>query len=290
MTRLARLQRPGQHPRIGVVDGEQVRLTPHATALEWLENPDQGADTEAVSWPQLVAGEHERFRLLSPIDPPEVWACGFTYRRGPQFGASPAIPSGPAYEAAVDSGRPEVFFKTTGWRVVGPNDGIGIRGDATYTAVEAELCAIVGADGAQALHTAGNDVSAWDIEAKNPLWLAQGKTYEACCGLGPVAVTPDEVPADASIRCRVLRNGAIRFEGEVSISEMHWSVAEIVAFASIYNPLPPGAVVMTGTAIIRPDSESLAEGDVAEIEIDGIGVLRNRGRRLVSPVPAVPYR
>jgi 2-dehydro-3-deoxy-D-arabinonate dehydratase len=108
--------------------------------------------------------------------------------------------------------------------------------------------------------------------------------------LGPVAVTPDEVPTDATVRCRVLRDGKSLFEGAVSIAEMHWSFDQIVAYASIYNPLPPGSVVMTGTAIVRPDAESLADGDVVEIEIDGIGLLRNRGRRLVSPVPEVPYR
>lgn len=289
MTKLARVRQVSSgDARIAVLDGELLRLTGARSILDPDPmRPDPGA--EPVPWDAVLNAAAPDYRLLAPLDPPEVWACGFTYRRGPQFAASPVIPRGPAYEAAVAAGRPEIFFKTTAHRVVGPNGAVGIRGDSTYTAVEAELCVILDSDGNPIFYTAGNDVSAWDIEARNPLWLAQGKTFEACCALGPLAVTPDEVPFDGTVTCRVRRNGKLLFEGSVSLSDLLWSPAEIADFARIYNPLPEGTVIMTGTAVIRPDAEGLRAGDVVEVTIDGIGTLRNMGADLRSPVPPVPY-
>lgn len=287
--KLARVQKGTQPPLVGVLEGDQLLLTAATEPLAILEASERPLTGERISWSALLAGNEPHYRLLAPIDPPEVWACGFTFKRGSQFSSSPMLPSGPAYTAAIAAGRPEIFFKTTGFRVVGPNGKIGIRGDASYTAVEAELCIILDANARPVLFTAGNDVSAWDIEARNPLWLAQCKTYEACCALGPLAVTADELPPDATIQCRVRRGSAELFSGSVSIRDMHWTFQEIAHFAAAFNPLPAGTVIMTGTAIIRPDSEGLAAGDVVEVEIEGIGTLRNVGKLLTSAVPFVPY-
>ncbi|GAB4473261.1 MAG: fumarylacetoacetate hydrolase family protein [Anaerolineae bacterium] len=274
---------------IGVLEGDRVLLTTEADPIRLVERGHPVFSGTALPWEPLLAGDLTGFRLLAPIDPPEVWGYGFTYKRGPQFDRSPMIPKGPAYTAAIEAGRPEIFFKTTGFRVVGPNDAVGIRGDARYTAVEAELCIIVDEHAQPVLLTAGNDVSAWDIEAQNPLWLAQCKTYEACCALGPVAVTPDEIPGAARVRCRVLRGNEVLFDDSAALSDMHWSLQELAYYAAVYNPLPRGTTLMTGTAVIRPDAASLADGDVVETIIDGIGTLRNVGRLLTSRVPPLPY-
>lgn len=288
--KLGRVQKNRDNPVVFIIEGGQAILTPFSDPLDVLDLRDLAIDSGAsLPWERLLAGDLAGYKLLSPVNPPEVWAYGFTYERGPQFGRSPMIPKGPAYTHAIESGRPEIFFKTTGTRVVGPEDGIGIRGDARYTAVEPELCIIVDENARPRLFTAGNDVSAWDIEAQNPLWLAQCKTYEACCALGPTAVTADELPSEAEIRCRVIRSGNELFNGSINISKMHWSFEELANFAAAFNPLPCGTVLMTGTAIIRPDDQSLAEGDVVEISIDGIGTLRNVGRRIESAVPFKPY-
>jgi 2-dehydro-3-deoxy-D-arabinonate dehydratase len=288
--KLGRVQKEDGAPVVFILKENQAYLTPHLDPLDVLDIP--GADLhlgERLPWEELLASEVAGYKLLPPIAPPEVWAYGFTYERGPQFGLSPMIPKGPAYTHAIESGRPEIFFKTTGSRVVGPGGGIGIRGDARYTAVEPELCIIVDENACPRLFTAGNDVSAWDIEAQNPLWLAQCKTYEACCALGPLAVTADELPPSAEIRCRVVREGTELFAGSISLSKMHWSYEELANFAAAFNPLPRGTVLMTGTAIIRPDDVSLAEGDVVEISIDGIGTLKNVGMKIESSVPYMPY-
>jgi 2-dehydro-3-deoxy-D-arabinonate dehydratase len=288
--KLGRVQANGEEPVVFILDRDMVYLTSFSDPLDVLDSSqDVRPEGPELVWEQLLAGEIPGYRLLAPVDPPEVWAYGFTYERGPQFGRSPMIPKGPAYTHAIEAGRPEIFFKTTGSRVVGPNEGIGIRGDAKYTAVEPELCLIVDENAQPRLFTAGNDVSAWDIEAQNPLWLAQCKTYEACCALGPLAVTRDELQPGSEIRCRVLRNSQELFAGSIPINKMHWSFEELANFAAAFNPLPRGTVLMTGTAIIRPDDESLAEGDVVEISIEGVGTLRNTGRQIESKVPFKPY-
>lgn len=287
--KLARIQKSDRLPVIGVLEGEQVHLTAETDPLAVLKSGNPVFTGEIVDWDPLLKGTHPEHRLLAPINPPEVWACGFTYKRGPQFVRSPMIPRGPVYNAAIESGRPEIFFKTTGFRVVGPNAVVGIRGDSRYTAVEAELCLILDEYARPLLFTAGNDVSAWDIEAQNPLWLAQSKTFEACCALGPLAVTYDEIPDDAHVRCRVVRDEKVLFDDSAPLSDMHWSYQELSYYAAVYTPLPHGTVLMTGTAVIRPDEETLAQGDIVETIIDGIGTLRNVGRELKSRVPTEPY-
>lgn len=283
--KVARVQRAGQRPVVGVLEGDILRLTSETDPLNLIGDREPPFTGESRPWGALLAGEDEGWRLLPPVDAPEVWGYGFTYRRGPQFSRSDMLPSGDAYRAAVAAGRPEIFFKTTGFRVVGPNDAVGIRGDSRYTAVEPELCLIVDERARPVLFTAGNDVSAWDIEAQNPLWLAQCKTYEACCTLGPLAVTQDEIPDGARVRCQVLRGDAVLFDDSVPLSDLLWTYEELASFAAAYTPLPRGTVLMTGTAVIRPGREGLVEGDVVETIIDGIGTLRNVARQVAARVP-----
>lgn len=283
--KLARVARNDGPAVIGVLEGNVLNITQETDPLSLVGDEDPPFSGETRLWDRLLAGEDDGWHLLPPINAPEVWAYGFTYQRGPQFNRSEMIPSGEAYRAAISAGRPEIFFKTTGFRVVGPNEAVGIRGDSRYTAVEPELCLIVDENARPLLFTAGNDVSAWDIEAQNPLWLAQCKTYEASCTLGPLAVTEDEIPRDARVRCRVLRNSDVLFDDSVPLSDLLWSYDELASFAAAYTPLPRGTILMTGTAVIRPGREGLIEGDIVETIIDGIGTLRNTARRVDARVP-----
>lgn len=287
--RIARVKSRSGHAAAALVEGDKARLTAFSCPLDLVRALDPLYIGVELSWQGLMMGLDSEYKLLAPVDPPEVWALGFTYQRGERFTRSPILPRGPAYSAAIASNRPEVFFKTTGLRVVGPNASIGIRGDSHYTAVEPELCVIIDEDMRPILLTIGNDVSAWDIEACNPLWLAQSKTYAACCALGPLAVTLDELPKDAKVYCRVKRGAEELFNGSVALAEMRWSYEKLIHFVAAFNPLPRGSVLMTGTGIIRPGTEGLAEGDVVEIDIDGIGTLINAGELLASPVPYMPY-
>src|SRR3954469_15006457 len=89
--------------------------------------------------------------------------------------------------------RPEIFFKGTSRFCVGPGQRIGIRSDSKFTAPEPELALILGTGGKIIGYTLANDLSAWGLERENPLYLPQSKSYTACCALGPVIVTADEI-------------------------------------------------------------------------------------------------
>ena len=97
------------------------------------------------------------------------------------------------YDYVYEAERPELFYKGSAARTVGPHAAVGLRGDSKLTAVEAELAVVVGADGAIVGYTVGNDLSAWDIERENPLFLPQSKIFGGCFAFGPVLATAGEI-------------------------------------------------------------------------------------------------
>ena len=215
-----------------------------------------------------------------PIFPPEVWAFGVTYQRSAAVRAEDSASN--IYDRVYASERPEVFFKGTTTRCTGPNDFIGIRSDSDLTAAEPELAYILGLEGGILGFTICNDVSAWDLERENPLYLPQSKIFEGGCALGPVIVTPDELsnPYNLSVTCQISREGKVIFEGETHTSKLNRKLEELNHYLCLHNPVPFGSVVSTGTGIMIPNEHHLAEGDVVDIEIEMIGVLRNYARRL----------
>ncbi len=114
--------------------------------------------------------------------------------------ANTAAPSDNIYGKAYGHERPEIFFKGTARVCVGPGQDIGIRFDSKLTAPEPELALILGRKGQVLGYTLGNDVSAWDIERENPLYIPQSKIYTGSCALGPVIVTADEITDPARWR------------------------------------------------------------------------------------------
>ena len=213
--------------------------------------------------------------LLLPIDPPEVWGCGVTYKRSADMRDEDSEQD--IYSRVYHADRPEIFFKGTKSRCAGPNDFIGIRSDSKLTATEPELAYILGADGEIVGYTICNDVSAWDIERENPLYLPPSKIFHGCCALGPMFVTPSEIddPYNLDIKCTIIRGGEPIYEGDVNTSQINWKFEELTEFLCRDNPIPIGTVVSTGTGIIVPNELPLAPGDVVQIEIDGLGQLSN---------------
>jgi 2-dehydro-3-deoxy-D-arabinonate dehydratase len=157
-----------------------------------------------------------------------------------------------------------------------------IRSDSTLTAAEAELAMVLGARGAVMGFTACNDVSAWDLERENPLFLPQAKIYRGCCALGPCLVTPDEIgdPYALQIRCSIIREGCTVFSEAVNTSQLHCRLEELLAWLLKDNTIPPGTVLSTGTGIMVPNELALQDGDRVDIEIQGIGKLSNPVKRL----------
>jgi len=266
-----------------IAESEGVSLNVIAAEMEEeisLKHPDK-EELPRVMFPELdVQPRDDTPHLLIPIDPPEVWGCGVTYFRSAEM--RDVETEGDIYSRAYRAERPEIFFKATSSRCVGPNEPVCIRSDSIHTAPEPELAYILDGKGRVIGYTIANDMSAWDIERENPLYLPQSKIYRGCCALGPMIVTSSEIPdpMDLSITCRIIREGEIIFEGEANTSQMKRSIDEINEYLLRDNPIPTGTVVMTGTGIVAPEDLPLRDRDVVEIEIEEIGILSNPVHKL----------
>ena len=125
--------------------------------------------------------------VLAPIVGQEVWAAGVTYfrSRSARMEESKDAGGGTFYDRVYAAERPELFFKATGRRVVGPGDAVRIRSDAKWSVPEPELTLLINSAGQIVGYTIGNDMSSRDIEGENPLYLPQAKVYDGSCALGP---------------------------------------------------------------------------------------------------------
>ncbi|MBK9167192.1 MAG: fumarylacetoacetate hydrolase family protein [Bryobacterales bacterium] len=260
-----------------IVEGGKVRPIPGHRLIDLIRR----AEAEGVTLAKLAGGLASRLaedaRLLLPIDPPEVWACGCTYEMSASFRDAEHGTREGMYAYVYREPRPEIFFKGTARVCVGPGQPVGIRPDSRFTAPEPELAVVLGRDGAILGYTLCNDVSAWDIERENPLYLPQSKMYDACCALGPVIVTADEIsdPYNLQMTCTITRGDSLLFSGEVSTSKLHRKLEELVEYLRRGNRFPSGTVLSTGTGIIVTEEAALAEGDVVSITIPEIGTLSN---------------
>jgi 2-dehydro-3-deoxy-D-arabinonate dehydratase len=227
---------------------------------------------------QMAVRHEESAELLMPINTPEVWACGCTYAPSADFRDAETGTREGMYAYVYREARPEIFFKGTCRVCVGPNQPIGIRFDSKFTAPEPELALVLGSRGRIAGYTLANDVSAWDIERENALYLPQSKVYQGCCALGPVIVTADEIPDPYNLEmtCTIQRNGEEIFSGSTSTSQMRRKFEDLISYLLRANHVPSGTVLLTGTGIIVPESAALQAGDIVTIRIPEIGELTNR--------------
>jgi 2-dehydro-3-deoxy-D-arabinonate dehydratase len=215
--------------------------------------------------------------LTIPVEPPEVWGCGVTYQKSAEFRDEETGKPRGIYDYVYSADRPEIFFKATAARCSGPNEAIVIRSDSRFTAPEPELAIVLDSRGRILAYTVADDVSAWDIERENPLYLPQSKVFAGCCALGPALVTADDVPNPYGlvVIARIRRGDATIFEDRAETHRIRRHLEELVAYLRRDNPIPAGTVVLTGTGIIVSAEHALREGDVVEIEIPGLGTLRN---------------
>ena len=107
------------------------------------------------------------------------------------------------YDQVYRAARPELFFKATPSRVVGPGQPIRVRGDSRWCVPEPELALVISPGLKLVGFTIGNDVSARDIEGENPLYLPQAKLYDGCCALGPSITLAPFMPAATDIEIRL---------------------------------------------------------------------------------------
>jgi 2-dehydro-3-deoxy-D-arabinonate dehydratase len=226
---------------------------------------------------RLASTHREAAPPIIPLNPREVWACGCTYQMSAAFRDAEHGTREGFYAYVHREPRPEIFFKGTSRVCVGPHQNIGLRPDSKFTAPEPELGLVLGTNGSILGYTLANDVSAWDIERENPLYLPQSKVFTACCALGPVFVTADEVsdPYALEMTCTIERDGKMTFSGSVSTGAMSRKFEELTEYLLRANAVPAGSVLLTGTGIIVTEEAALAPGDIVTIQIPQIGTLRN---------------
>lgn len=278
--KLCRFQ-SGTGPRIGLVVEQSVIDISEAGVgglSELLEHPSLSARLAEFTRRALPRLPISEVRLLSPVDRQEVWAAGVTYLRSKTARMEESSFSARAYNHVYEAPRPEIFFKSLPEKTVGPGESIGIRSDARWNVPEPELALVFNSRGTLVGYTVGNDVSSRDIEGENLLYLPQAKTYDRSCALGPWMVAGAS-EADArtwAVRLEIHRADAEVFQGETSISRMKRTFGELRDWLFRCQRFPHGAVLLTGTGIVPPDSFTLQPGDRVRITISGVGTLENQ--------------
>ncbi|MDH3684339.1 MAG: fumarylacetoacetate hydrolase family protein, partial [Acidimicrobiia bacterium] len=161
--------------------------------------------------------------------------------------------------------------------VVGPGDAVRYPPVSAEVHHEAELAIVIGKVTAKVAvedalsyvlgYTAANDVTARDLQRTDGQWT-RAKGFDTFCPLGPAVETEFDPHEDHYVISRV--NGEVRQEG--STADLIFGVPELIAYISAVMTLLPGDVILTGT----PEGVGAVQpGDVMEVEIEGIGVLRN---------------
>ncbi|WAH36732.1 fumarylacetoacetate hydrolase family protein [Alicyclobacillus dauci] len=274
---------------LGILHGDDVFSVTHQVpswtdpvpmwhALRALGITAAEAEAQLSTGPCLSFADLERQgRLLPPVVSPEVWASGVTYERSREARNAETQIKDSVYDRVYVAERPELFFKATYDRVVAPGHPVALRSDSQWMVPEPELCIVISAAGDLIGWTVGNDLSSRDIEGENPLYLPQAKVFARSCSFGPVLLwnTGEQRPEEWDIELTIARDGVIAFQGSVSFSQFRRSFATLIEYLRRDNPIQDGTVLMTGTGIVPPDEFTLANGDVVEIFIDAVGMLRN---------------
>ena len=268
-------------PRIGLLANESTVLDLTATGIttltELLESDESSGRLTELSQSDLPRRDLSEIHLLAPVEQQEVWAAGVTYLRSKKARMEESNFSATAYDRVYEAERPELFFKSLPQKVVSQAEAVGIRQDARWNVPEPELALVINSKGVLVGYTIGNDMSSRDIEGENLLYLPQAKIYNRSCALGPwITIGSSEQEARLwRIQLRIERGGEQVFQGETFVGQIKRSFDELVKFLFRCQLFPRGAVLLTGTGIVPPDTFSLQPNDLIQITISGIGTLKN---------------
>lgn len=174
--------------------------------------------------------------------------------------------------------EPASFMKCDN-TIIGPGDAIELPPQSERVTAEAEIGVIIGRtcrkiSEAEALDYIGGycliiDMTAEDILQKNPRFLTRAKNFDTFFSFGPELITPDEVADILAVKVGTWKNGALHRENIVA--NMAFPPYHLVSFHSHVATLYPGDIISTGT----PGAVVIADGDIAECRIDGLGRLSN---------------
>lgn len=239
--------------------------------IQWTE--DQRAQLEEAARMLAASGPSVDGLLGPPIpDPDKIICLGLNYRRHAEEAGLP-LPEVPSLFAKYRNS------------LTGPTSPIVLPGMSEQIDYEAELAVVIGKHcrnitSAQALeyvagYMAFNDVSARDLQFRTGQWLA-GKALDTFAPCGPALVINEIADPQSLEICTRLNGQTLQ---QANTNDMAFSVAETLAFISQLMTLEPGDVIATGTpegvGFKRNPPVFLRHGDVVEVEIEGIGTLRN---------------
>jgi 2-keto-4-pentenoate hydratase/2-oxohepta-3-ene-1,7-dioic acid hydratase in catechol pathway len=233
------------------------------------------ADTDLTALGAIApAVPVDEVTLLSPLAAPQKIICiGLNY-------------ADHIRETGLDAPTTPLSFVKTAHCLTGPRDTVTISAGTTEQLDwEAELAVVVGRAArhvtpeAAADHifgyTVANDLSARDAQFSDGQWF-RGKNFDDFCPLGPWIVTPDDLPDPHALAITARVNGTTVQDS--STKEMIFTVGEVVSYLSRYMTLNPGDIIATGTphgvGMGRTPQLWLGDGDIVEVEVEGIGVLR----------------
>ncbi|HSC55059.1 MAG TPA: fumarylacetoacetate hydrolase family protein [Phnomibacter sp.] len=217
-------------------------------------------------------------QIAAPIGSQEVWAAGVTYLRSKTARMEESKESGAAtfYDKVYDAERPELFFKSTASKVVGPHGVVRIRKDSSWNVPEPELTLVITSSSKIVGYTIGNDMSRRSIEGENPLYLPQAKMYDGSASIGPcVMLTKEPIDAATQISMQIVRHGKLMFAGNTTIDRMKRTHQELVQYLYREYSYSSGCYLMTGTCVVPDNDFTLQSDDIVSIRIEGIGILIN---------------
>jgi 2-keto-4-pentenoate hydratase/2-oxohepta-3-ene-1,7-dioic acid hydratase in catechol pathway len=180
-----------------------------------------------------------------------------------------------AGESGGEPPKAPLLFSKFSNTLVGDGDSIVLPPDVGHVDAEAELAVVMGEGGKIYGYTCANDVSARDAQFGDGQWF-RGKSMNTFCPVGPrIVEAADFDPSDVRVQQRL--NGEVLQDARTS--DLIFDVPTLVAYITRWITLEPGDLILTGTpegvGVFREPKVALKAGDVVEIEIEGIGVLRN---------------
>lgn len=217
-------------------------------------------------------------QIKAPIQGQEIWACGVTYLRSKVGRQEESKNSGGSdfYARVYEADRPEIFFKGTAHRTVGPGGKVSIRKDSSWDVPEPELTLMITTSGKIVGYTIGNDMSSRSIEGENPMYLPQAKIYDGSAAVGPCIYVPGKpLSKDTLIEMQILREGSIAFEGKIAIDQIKRNFEDLVSYLYRELSFPYGCLLMTGTGIVPSSDFTLKKDDEIRITVEPIGTLIN---------------
>lgn len=262
----------GNVARLAQYDSEKGILPLTNTIEDWCREDWQPASQTWMPMPE---------QLLPPIAAPEKVICiGLNYRdHAIETGAK--IPTEP------------VVFSKFNTAIIGHGDSIELPAVSKQVDYEAELVVVIGKNAKQVSienamdyvfgYTCGHDVSARDWQKGRPggQWLL-GKTFDTFAPIGPCIATKDEITNPGELQVRMHLNGQVVQDS--TTRQLIFDIPTLISHLSQIMTLKPGDLIFTGTppgvGMAKDPPVFLADGDVCEVEVEGVGKLINTCRRL----------